>query len=493
MTKLKKVLCSMIGSLAATGLGAAAARGAQPPVPTASPPPPYTPVRWTEDYSYLKDPAKRTDFFDPIKYIPLNEKGDWYLSLGGQARYRYELFNNNNFGSGPQDDTGYHLTRLFAHADLHLGQHVRGFFQLRSAMEDGRNGGPRPVDADEFDVQQAFVDFKLPLPGGIGEAGSTVTFRAGRQELVYGAHRLIGPLDWANVHRTFDGGKAMVKLSKTHSLDVFFVHPVITEIEEPNSANRDVNFGGIYDTLGLPKFMGDKANSKLELYGLYLGRTDAVYPTDGVGDEDRYTVGARFSSTPKPFDIDIEGAYQFGQFGSGDISAWSFAVEGGYTFAGAAFTPRVFLGFDIASGDDDRGDGDVQTFNQLFPTGHPFFGYIDVVGRQNIIDLHPGVEITPLVDKAWAKKVTMRGEYHLFWRESSEDALYNAAGAVLRNGAGVDSTEIGSEIDLLLTWQIDRHAGAYVGYSHFFAGEFIADTGPAGDIDFFYVGLTYTF
>ena len=62
-----------------------------------------------------------------------------------------------------------------------------------------------------------------------------------------------------------------------------------------------------------------------------------------------------------------------------------------------------------------------------------------------------------------------------------------------RHGVGVESTEIGSEIDLLLNWQIDRHAAAYVGYSHFFAGEFIADTGPAEDIDFFYVALTYTF
>lgn len=27
-------------------------------------PPPYTPVRWTENYAYLKDPTLRTDLFD---------------------------------------------------------------------------------------------------------------------------------------------------------------------------------------------------------------------------------------------------------------------------------------------------------------------------------------------------------------------------------------------------------------------------------------------
>ena len=46
---------------------------------------------------------------------------------------------------------------------------------------------------------------------------------------------------------------------------------------------------------------------------------------------------------------------------------------------------------DIASGDDDPTDGDLETFNQLFPLGHAYFGYIDVIGRQNIIDVSPTV------------------------------------------------------------------------------------------------------
>jgi hypothetical protein len=46
---------------------------------------------------------------------------------------------------------------------------------------------------------------------------------------------------------------------------------------------------------------------------------------------------------------------------------------------------------------------------------------------------------------------------------------------------------------LLLTWQINRHTLTSVGYSHFFAGTFIDQTGPHQDIDFFYMALTYTF
>ena len=62
---------------------------------------PYSTVRWDEDYGYLKDPARRTDFLDPIKYIPIDDQPDWYLSLGGQVRDRYEYFHHVNFDARP--------------------------------------------------------------------------------------------------------------------------------------------------------------------------------------------------------------------------------------------------------------------------------------------------------------------------------------------------------------------------------------------------------
>ena len=37
----------------------------------ANEPPVYNILRYEEDYSYLRDPAKRTDWLDPLKFIPL--------------------------------------------------------------------------------------------------------------------------------------------------------------------------------------------------------------------------------------------------------------------------------------------------------------------------------------------------------------------------------------------------------------------------------------
>lgn len=490
------VTLSMALGIAAVGTKAAAAaetppatQPAAPAKPASAAPPAYTPVRWNEDYSYLKDPAKRTRFFDPVKYIPLNEAGDIYLSLGAQARYRYELYDNVNFGAtGQQDGDGYHLLRLLYHADLHVGPNVRAFVQMIDAFGDDRDPFERPgVDENDFDFHQAFVDLKLP----VFDDGS-VTLRAGRQNLLYGAQRLISPLDWTNARRTFDGGKVSIAFpGGRNTLDLFWVHPVVIDEPRLDSLNDDQNFIGAYDTLALPGVI-ENASTKLDAYLLYLDKFTARF-AEGVGTERRWTAGARLSSAPKPFDFDVEGGVQFGEFAGGDIFAYFLAAEAGYTLADAGFSPRLFLGFDLASGDDDPTDGDLGTFNQLFPLGHAYLGYVDVIGRQNIIDLHPGVELTLLQNKSYAKKLSLRTDYHLFWRESDDDAVYGVQGQIQRADNGSDERFVGSEIDLLLNWQVNPNLAAYLGYSHFFAGDFIRDTGPDEDINFVYAAATYTF
>src|SRR5262249_5235155 len=135
--------------------------GACAQTPTPSPtPPPYQQQRYDEDWSYLKDQEQRSDLLDRLKYIPLNDRG-WYVSLGGEARWRYDYFNEFAFGAGPQDKNGYWLQRYLLHADWHLGKRVRVFTQLQSGIENGRNGGPRLTDDDRLEIHQAFVDLRL--------------------------------------------------------------------------------------------------------------------------------------------------------------------------------------------------------------------------------------------------------------------------------------------------------------------------------------------
>src|ERR1700756_1804292 len=74
-------------------------------IPTAESPAPsrnYHLLREDDYWGFLADPAQRQDFWDPIKYIPLREdRNDWFLSMGGEAREVWEQIGNDNWGQQP--------------------------------------------------------------------------------------------------------------------------------------------------------------------------------------------------------------------------------------------------------------------------------------------------------------------------------------------------------------------------------------------------------
>src|SRR5262249_19333295 len=64
-----------------------------PQAPPDQKPPPYTLLRFNEDYRYLAEPRNRTDFFDQLKNISFNPNDPrTNLALGGGTRERYDHF-----------------------------------------------------------------------------------------------------------------------------------------------------------------------------------------------------------------------------------------------------------------------------------------------------------------------------------------------------------------------------------------------------------------
>jgi hypothetical protein len=295
--------------------------------------------------------------------------------------------------------------------------------------------------------------------------------------------------DWTNVRRTFDGVRGSFGIGN-QTIDLFWVRPVLVHKESLNPSDDDTNFVGIYDVISFPDFIRE-ARTKVDVYGLWLGHDNTAPSPAPSNDSDTFTVGVHLFTNPKPWDLDVEADWQFGEVADDDIKAWSFAIEGGYSPTGVTWSPRLILGFDIASGDDNPTDGERETFNQLFPSGHPYFGYIDVIGRQNIIDVHGGISFQ------FAPTVSLLLEHYFFWRESTHDALYTATGAPLIAGGASNANFIGSEFDVLLTVKFDRHWSGYAGYSHFFAGDFVEEAGAGSgaddDINFVYGALMFTF
>jgi hypothetical protein len=438
-------------------------------------PPPYRLNRADEDYRFLADPARRTDVWDQLKYLPLNESGSWYLSLGGEARERYEYFNRPNWGRD-QQDSGYLLQRYFLHGDLHMGEHARLFTQFQSSLADGRKGGARPTDMDEFDLHQAFLDLKLVLP-----ADGSLTLRSGRQELLYGTQRIISVREGPNVRQSFDGFRLMYRTTEVQ-LDGFATRPAQTSRHVfDDGPDNGKALWGAYAVMPFPIL----PKGYLDLYyiGLYRGKGGF---DQGVARETRHSVGVRLWRTVAPLDYNFEALYQWGAFGKGEIRAWTIASDTGYTLDSVPLRPRFGLRADIASGDEGPANPDLQTFNPLFPKG-AYFSEAGLIGPANFIDLNP------CLDLHITSRVTLILDWDFFWRESSRDGIYNNAVALVRTGKASNASYIGSMPQTQLLWDIDRHVSFAAIYGHFFAGRFLQESGPGEDLDYVTTWITYKF
>jgi hypothetical protein len=440
-----------------------------------SAPPAYALNRADEDYRYLRDPSLRSDFWDAVKYIPLNESGNLYLSLGGEARERYEYFSNPNWGSGPPG-SGYLMQRYFLHADLHIGEHLRLFTQLQSSLENGRTGGPRPTDKDELDLHQAFLDVKFDL----GEDRSLL-LRTGRQELFYGSQRIISVREGPNVRQSFDGLRAMFRAGNI-SVDAFATRPAETKrYVFDDGTDNSRGLWGVYSVM--PLSVLPKGN--VDLYYLGYHNRDAIFD-QGRASETRHSVGARLWRTAKPIDYNFEFIYQWGKFGKGDIRAWTAASDTGYTFDSLTFHPRLGLKADVTSGDRDPHNPDLQSFNPLFPKG-AYFSEDALIGPINHIDLNPSVDLH------FTDGLILSVNWDFFWRQSIHDGLYNSGLSIARSGKNSTARYIGSQPQTQLEWDIDRHITLIAIYAHFLAGPFLRETGPSKDVDYLTAWLTYKF
>lgn len=438
--------------------------------------PAYKQLRYEEDWTYLRDPARRTDALDRIKYIPLNREGDWYLSLGGEVRERYERFGNPSWGQEPEDNNGYFLQRYMLHADFHLGSRVRFFAQLKSGLEDGRKGGPRPTDEDRLDLNQAFFDVRFDF-----DKKRSLVLRAGRQEMAFGSSRLVSVRESPNVRQSFDGLRATLS-ARGWRVDGFITKPTETDRGVFDDApDHTRTFWGVYAVRPWRLLPG----GNIDLYYLGIDRKRARFD-QGSAREIRNSLGTRIWGRRSAWDYNYELVYQWGSFGQGNIRAWTVASDDGYTLSGFRYRPRLGLRADVTSGDRDARDPNLQTFSALFPRG-AYFGEIALVGPSNHMDLHPSLDLRI------REGLTLNVDSVFFWRESLSDGIYGNAINLLRSGSISRARFIGSQPSVQAEWQVSRHVTLVGVFSHFFTGPFLRDTGPSRDVNYVTSWITYKF
>lgn len=430
------------------------------------------------DFRYLERSEHEKNFFDPVKRIHLGS--DWLLSFGGSFWYRYMHETDSRLNAvGINND--YHLLRTRLHADLWYQDQFRLFAEMLDARALGLDLPALAIDKNHTDMLNLFADVKL---GQFMDGPAYL--RVGRQELLYGSQRLISTLDWANTRWTFQGVKTFWH-TPAFNLDAFWVRPMVTEPNQFDNWDKDRNFVGLWGTYkAIP-------SQVLDLYYLSLIDNRTVAPaniTQGnvlQGDSVLHTIGARWVGDYERILYELEGIYQFGKRSHLDISAFSIASGVGYQLP-LPMNPQFWLRYDFASGDKSHHDGHSNTFNQLFPFGHYYFGYMDQVGRQNIHDFNAQFTLHP---QPW---VTFLGQYHRFYLVNKRDYLYNAAGAgIIRDITGQSGRHVGDEIDFTVNFHISRHQDILLGYSKLFTGEFVKNTRPGVSPDLFYAQYNFRF
>ena len=476
MSRFTRVVCA---AAAGAVLALATALPAVGQTPAAPPRPAFQVVRFNENWAVLRQgvaPAR----LDKLKYVPLAGGGSFYASLGGQVRARSEVVDDFMLTDSPLNEDAFELVRVLLHADVHLGPHLRAFVEGKHAMAFDRAlpGGRRPLDHDEIEVQNAFGELAL---GGAGPVG--LTARVGRQELLLGSQRLVSPLDWTNTRRTFEGFRATVRV-KSVAVDGFLTRPVTVDTVELNERDPATTFWGV-----ALRPVAPAAALAWELYGLALAYDGAAPLWGYSGEHERVTVGGRLTGAlGSPLTrFDLEGGWQTGTLGDRDVSAWFMATDLTRSFPTVPLQPAATLGFDYASADADRADGTIGTFHQLFPLGHAYAGFMDLLGRQNLIEARGVVTAAPTA------ALSARASVHRFMRADVGDAAYNVGGGVLRPALGSERT-IGTELNLTSGYQLSRYARIELGYGHFWPGAFMTGSaaGAVGS-DWGYASTAFTF
>ena len=220
--------------------------------------------------------------------------------------------------------------------------------------------------------------------------------------------------------------------------------------------------------------------------------------------------GRRSGLALQPRDVVTPGTFGLGiaEYQSNVIQAFAGYAGVGYTFKDMPWSPRVGAAYVWASGDDRPLTGSAKTFDHLYPTGHAQLGYMDQAAWQNIRDYQVHLSAKP------TKKLALDLKLHFFRLDEVEDAWYAVPGgtgygggrAVIRGGANVYTSDggstfhdvdpdLGQEVDFTVKYKLFKNLGIVAGYSHYFADDFIEDTGKGIDrgIDWAYLQTTLKF
>ena len=406
----------------------------------------------------------------------------WKFKIGGDDRVRYEYRDDFNFRDTKptKGSRGYGTGSLFFNRFKVNGQALLSDEYLNKIAEvfveglDARVGSyqmSRPVQKDSFDLHQAYLNLYNMF-------GSDFDLKAGRQEMKYGAGRLISNPTWANLIRSFDAAILRYRPEGFYA-DILYGHNVVFHPKLFDTMQYKEKIAGIY-----AGYQKDKASTLIEGYFLPL------LTHNNTTKASRYTAGLRLQGRiPAEIMYDIEFPYQFGTTNNRTIRAYAFHIDLSRQFWSALWQPKVTLAYDEASGDRNARDGESNTFIPLYQSTHDPYGLMDFFRWQNMRNLELGTTLY------LTEKLKLIPQVDFFWLMTTNDSWYDSGGTAVRSmpTKGLIKHYVGEEISLRASYDFNKNTKFELGAAHFFTGKYVQASGPNEDVNWVYSQLSLKF
>ena len=309
-------------------------------------------------------------------------------------------------------------------------------------MQDSRGFGTEPstkANLGNIDLHQGYLHVNDFFTDG-------VTLKVGRMRLAYGSKRFIGPGNWGNVGRSFDGTILGYNPNPKLKLDLIATK-VVQQADPEILGDTGSYFGGLFATI-----------YGLEAYSLFeMNRHQTL---KNIDDLRRLTLGTRSTGTFEMFEYDAEAAVQLGtrvnKTTKKQQDVFGFILTGlvGYTHD-IDQKPRIAVGYDYLSGQTPN-DTDFKVFESLHGSTHSRYGFMDYfrsipvdTNGAGLQDMMIKFQVTP------DEKTTLKLDLH----------------QLLSAKTVKDTNNFGQEVDLTLIYDYHETLTFTLGASVFLPGE----------------------
>lgn len=288
----------------------------------------------------------------------------------------------------------------------------------------------------------------------------SLSLKAGRQELVYDDHRILGNVGWTAQGRSHD---ALLFMATRESWALHTGFAFNQDMNTPESVKLFDTFysgAGNYKTL---QYLWFRVFRLIDFS--FLALNNGVQTPDSTINFTQ-TIGTRASFKPSDFMVDGSLYYQTGKDPAGlDVQAWLASLSTTYT---GFDNFKLTIGGDYLSGSRANNDQN-NSFNPLYGTHHKFYGFMDYfyVGNPHSQRVGSNSNATGLVDLFLKTSIRLSSVSSLlvFGHEffSPVEILDPA------DPSRTLSSRLGTEIDLVFGHSLTDEVTIQAGYSQMFA------------------------